>query len=338
MSMSTSHGGNRRPSATKPGAKPGAPRSKRTPAKEDLVESALADASADAEAASASAAEAEAEAAEPEVAEETAPATPSRRTTTTPKARTAKTTPAKAASRTGAKAATGSRPAAKGGSRKPIAPVKVSQGRNWGPIALFTAVALVAVGIIAFAGWQVHQSNRTFEQRAEDISGVVNYRKTDPALKQVAQHAWGPLKYPQSPPVGGRHNYNWQNCMGDVYDQPIASEHAVHSLEHGAVWVTYNPDRLSKDQVETLAAKVRGKEYMLMSPYSGLDKAISLQAWGFQLKVDSVTDKRIDDFINLMRKNGGIEKDAVCSGGITETGTTPHDLGKDAPNPQNPPN
>ena len=84
--------------------------------------------------------------------------------------------------------------------------------------------------------------------------------------------------------------------MGDVYDAPIANEHAVHSLEHGAVWITYRPD-LPADQVAKLKAKVQGKEKMMLSPYDGLDKPISLQAWGYQLKVDNADDGRIDEFI-----------------------------------------
>ena len=92
------------------------------------------------------------------------------------------------------------------------------------------------------------------------------------------------------------HNAAWQNCMGDVYDAPIANEHAVHSLEHGAVWITYRPG-LPQDQLDKLAGKVRGVEKMLMSPYEGLDKPISLQAWGYQLKVDNADDPRIDEFI-----------------------------------------
>ena len=42
------------------------------------------------------------------------------------------------------------------------------------------------------------------------------------------------------PPVGGDHNPVWMNCDGDVYKKPIPDVNAVHSLEHGAVWVTYN--------------------------------------------------------------------------------------------------
>jgi hypothetical protein len=223
------------------------------------------------------------------------------------------------------------RPVAKGAAkgRKPIAPVKVNQSRNWGPIALFAVVVAVALGIVGYGAWRVYDASLTVSDRAASIDGVVNYREKDPTLSQQGLHAWGPLQYPQSPPVGGKHNYNWQNCNGDVYDAAIANEHAVHSLEHGAVWVTYNPDKLTKEQVDALAAKVRGKEYTFMSPFPGLDKAVSLQAWGYQLKVDSPTDSRVDQFITTLRHNAGIEKGASCSEGITATGTTPKDLGKE---------
>lgn len=111
------------------------------------------------------------------------------------------------------------------------------------------------------------------------------------------------VAYDQSPPFGGPHDQIWANCMGTVYPEPIRTENAVHSLEHGAVWVTYNPDELSEDQVETLAGRVDGEQYMLMSPYPGLDSPVSLQSWGRQLKLDSVDDARIDHFIAALRLN-----------------------------------
>jgi hypothetical protein len=105
-------------------------------------------------------------------------------------------------------------------------------------------------------------------------------------------------------------------------------------MEHGAVWITYRPD-LPAAQVEKLASKVRGNDFMLMSPYTGLDKPVSLQAWGFQLKVDSVDDSRIDEFIRDLRQNASKEPQATCGSGsgnfITSTGTVPHDLGSPAP-------
>lgn len=212
------------------------------------------------------------------------------------------------------------------GPRKQIKPIKVSQGRSWGPIAVLAAVILIAVGIIGYAAWFSYQGSIPWDQRADEISGVTNYRKLNPQAMASGQHQTGTLAYPQNPPVGGPHNPTWQNCNGDVYDAPIASEHAVHSMEHGAVWITYRPD-LAPDQVEKLAAKVRGQEKMLMSPYENLDRPISLQAWGYQLKVDNADDGRIDSFIKALRVNASMEgPTANCGNGITVTGTTPRDL------------
>ncbi len=251
--------------------------------------------------------------------------------------------------RPSAKPAAGAKPAAKstkttkpavatkaaakgGGGRPPITPVKVSQGRPWGPIALFTIVGLLAVGIIGFGVWEVFKPVQSWQDKAAAIQGIVNYKKTEPDYLKAAQHQYGPIQYKQSPPVGGPHNPNWQRCNGDVYDAQIANEHAVHAMEHGAVWITYRPD-LPKDQVDKLAAKVRGNDYMLMSPYPGLDKPISLQAWGYQLKLENANDPRIDQFIQALRQNASQEPGVVCSAGnyINTTGTTPHDLGSPAP-------
>ncbi len=214
----------------------------------------------------------------------------------------------------------GNRPAAgKGGSgkgRKPVTPVKVSGGRNWGPIAVACLVVLIAVGIVAWGAFAAVKGSRKWEDKAADIKGLVNYRaQKNPAI-DARDHKEGPLTYLTNPPVGGAHNALWQNCMGDVYAQPIANEHAVHSLEHGAVWVTYKQG-LAADQVAELQKKVEGKDYMFMSPIAGLDKNVSLQAWGYQLKVDDASDSRIDEFIKDLRLNAAMEPDAACSSGNT---------------------
>jgi hypothetical protein len=207
--------------------------------------------------------------------------------------------------------------------RRPRVTIPPSRGRA--PLALL-AVVIVAVGIIGYGGWAVYEHGRSWQERAADIDGLINYREKNPKALAYDTHTQGPLTYPMSPPVGGNHNNDWQNCMGDIYDAPIAREHAVHSLEHGAVWITYRPG-LPQAQIDTLAAKVRGREKMLMSPYDGLDAPISLQAWGYQLKVEHADDKRIDEFIRVMRVNASVEgPTANCAQGITATGTTPRDL------------
>ena len=220
----------------------------------------------------------------------------------------------------------GKGPAGKGGGRG-RQPVKVVKpGLPWGNIALGGIVAIVALSIIGYGVWYSWDASKPFgERRSQQIDGVVNYRAKD--VKWLTQnHVTGKVKYQTSPPVGGNHNGSWENCNGDVYAKQIPSEHAVHSLEHGAVWVTYNPN-LPQAQIDELASKVKGKDYMLMSPYPGLDKPISLQAWGFQLKVDNADDKRVDEFINQFRVNASVESGASCSNGVTVTGDTPQENG-----------
>lgn len=208
-----------------------------------------------------------------------------------------------------------------GGSRKPITPVKVSQGRNWGPIVMYAVVGVLTVGIIGWGVWATMgpgNPNRPWQERAADIEGIQAINRADLGRN----HKFGSLPYEQKPAVGGDHNDVWQQCSGNVYDAPIPNEHAVHSLEHGAVWVTYRSD-LPADQVAALAKKIEGKDFTMMSPVEGLDSAVTLQAWGYQLRLGDVNDERIDTFINALRQNATMEPGAACSGGNTAVGATP---------------
>jgi hypothetical protein len=329
MSMSTQHGGGNRKPSTKPvaGAKPKQGGDEVSDDDLELLDdSDVADASSDADVSSdadaSSDASSDADVPSDSDDDDGGPAAPAKPKASPRKSATARKT---TAGSTAKRPAVATRPAG-----KKIAPVKVKQGMSWGPIALFTTVGVLALGIVGFAGYQVYENGLGWHDRADQISGIKDYYKIDKAMVGQREHVWGPQTYKVSPPVAGNHNANWQRCLGDVYTAPIASEHALHSMEHGAVWITYNPS-LPADQVEKLAKKVRGNDYMLMSPYTGLDKPISLQAWGFQLKVDNADDGRIDDFIKALRQNASLEAGTPCSSGdiITETGTVPHDLGKD---------
>ncbi len=111
------------------------------------------------------------------------------------------------------------------------------------------------------------------------------------------------VDYDRSPPFGGAHAQVWADCQGTVYDEPVRTEEMVHSLEHGTVWIAYNADDVSDADVSDLADKVDGQPYLMLSPWPDLDRPISLQSWGHQLKVESVDDPRIDQFIAALREN-----------------------------------
>jgi hypothetical protein len=131
---------------------------------------------------------------------------------------------------------------------------------------------------------------------AADINGVT--------FKPEASrnHKTGNITYDSTPPVGGDHSPYWADCTGTVYSAPIANENAVHMLEHGAIWITYK-EGLATSEVTELAKLVDGVDHMALSPYPNLDVPISLQAWGYQLKVSSATDPRIKTFITDLREN-----------------------------------
>jgi len=126
-------------------------------------------------------------------------------------------------------------------------------------------------------------------------------------------HSEAPQTYPQTPPVGGVHSAVWQNC--GIYDQPVRNENAVHSLEHGAVWIAYRPD-LPAAAVETLRGLARGRDHVLLTPYPDLPHAVVATAWGFQLPVEDASDSRLPVFISRYEKGPQTpEPGAVCSGG-----------------------
>ena len=136
---------------------------------------------------------------------------------------------------------------------------------------------------------------------------------------ESASHVTADVDYPQSPPVGGDHDPAWQTC--GAYDEPVRDENAVHSMEHGAVWIAYSPD-LDNAAIESLNARADGQTHVLVAPYDGdLTSLISLQAWGRQLGVDSVDDAQIATFIQDFQEGPDTpELGAPCSGGIGTPG------------------
>ena len=129
-------------------------------------------------------------------------------------------------------------------------------------------------------------------------------------------HTTEPVLYEQIPPVGGDHDPVLQNC--GFYEEPVRNENAVHSLEHGAVWITYSPD-LPADQVEALRALASGHTHMLVSPYPGLPTPVVASAWGEQLWLEEAYDPRLEQFVSAFEQGPqNPEPGAPCSGGIGE--------------------
>lgn len=130
------------------------------------------------------------------------------------------------------------------------------------------------------------------------------------------EHTDEDVDYAELPPAGGAHADVWQNC--DFYVAPVIEEQAVHSLEHGAVWITYLPD-LDRAQVSALEALAATLDHILVSPYPGLDASVVASAWNHQLRLESATDPRLTEFVRTFRLSSTApEPGASCSGGSSD--------------------
>lgn len=148
---------------------------------------------------------------------------------------------------------------------------------------------------------------------------VVNERQLASVLTTATypagMHRGGQITYQESPPLGGAHNVVWQNC--GIYDVPIHDEHAVHSLEHGAVWIMYRPG-LPADAVQRLKT-LASDDFILLSPYPGLRAPIVASAWNNQIALDEVDDRQLARFISRFKNNPATtpEFGAPCVGGTS---------------------
>lgn len=172
-------------------------------------------------------------------------------------------------------------------------------------------IGAVVIGVLVFVAAIVINANQKNSVGDVSLDGVVAY----PGLTQA--HVDTAVTYDVIPPVGGPHNPVWQTC--GVYNRPLINEHAVHSLEHGAIWITYQPD-LPEDEVILLQSITVQTDHRLLSPYPGIDSPIILSAWGYQLKIDSADDPRLMEFINEYEQGPTTpERGATCARGFTGT-------------------
>ncbi len=172
-------------------------------------------------------------------------------------------------------------------------------------------LALLLVAGLFYLGYNNPAAN------SDDISGLVI--SPDPGR----DHLEGEIVYALDAPPGGPHNATWLNC--GIYDQPVRTENAVHSLEHGAVWLAYQPD-LPAGQVDSLRQLVRdeqrrlGERLIILSPKPDLADPIVATAWRAQLRLDDPADGRLVQFVRRYQKGPYTpEPGADCTfGGIGE--------------------
>ncbi len=188
--------------------------------------------------------------------------------------------------------------------KRPIKKVTVIETGEKRDIRSLLVAAAVAIGIIGL-GLLIFLNVR----EPPPIRGAVVHSRPARGHDNTVAYEAGEL-----PPVGGTHFDTWQNC--GIYTEEIDEEHAIHALEHGAVWITYN-DQLSDAEVTELHDAVGDTTYLLTSPFPTQRSPIVMTVWGIQLELDSVSDSRFEDFIERYRTGPQTpERGASCDSGV----------------------
>ena len=161
------------------------------------------------------------------------------------------------------------------------------------------AVWAISLGVIVVAGWFGIQA-LTPEPLSEDYSRIM--------LQEGASHVQEGTRvaYQSNPPTSGNH---WSNPLRDgIYDTEKPDEAIIHSLEHGRVWISYNPS-ISDEAKQALKDALKGQFGVILTPRSLNETDITLTAWTrldtFDLNLDGTIDtKRVLDFIQRYRNKG----------------------------------
>lgn len=183
-------------------------------------------------------------------------------------------------------------------SRKEKRRQEVARQKRKRLLTIWIPLGVVVVALVGLLLYRIFQP---------ELEGVLTFGTQARDHDQEAEFAEAGL-----PPTGGAHNPRWQNC--GIYDTPVDNSLAVHSLEHGAVWLSYHSD-LSVEKVEALRDLVRGKTYTLMAPFPDLQGDVVMSSWSRQLVIESIPDERVADFISQYRQQGP-EPGAACTGGV----------------------
>ena len=150
----------------------------------------------------------------------------------------------------------------------------------------------------------------------EGIDGVEAFRVDSNA------HTEENLTYDPAPPTGGEHFPVPATC-GFYETEAPPDELLVHDLEHGAIWIAYDPglDDASKSSLSALVAQ---QAKVAATPYPDLGSPIVVTAWARQLRLDSVDDPRLLQFVEQYRNSENApEPDAACQGIGTPTVASP---------------
>jgi hypothetical protein len=153
---------------------------------------------------------------------------------------------------------------------------------------------VLIAGLVVIAFWffflrgQVPDAIAGHEVEHFSISGANDHTETDVA-------------YDTNPPLSGAHSQRAVGC--GVYSDPIQDENQVHTLEHGAVGLLYQPT-LEESQIEIIEGIVQERDsHVFSAPDDDMKTPVAVTAWGNMMKLEEVDRAAIAEFIDFFAEN-----------------------------------
>ena len=158
----------------------------------------------------------------------------------------------------------------------------------------FTVIGGLGLALLAVV-WLIIGNPIGFSQSEDPLIGEsVSYDRSI----HIDAGTLGPN--PGLTPAGGLH-YLGPIGAGN-YDNPVTDGNAIHSLEHGFVWITYQPDQLSDSELDTLQdiASDFGRDTIL-SPRVENSFPIIIVSWEQRLAQTQLDEQALRDFVSTNR-------------------------------------
>lgn len=155
---------------------------------------------------------------------------------------------------------------------------------SFGGIPVLSVLGIIVVGSVFFIAQAAGGQPSSGELMGVEYGDV---RQDHVAVDSITET-------PSQPPAGGPH-YPAPWPTG-VFSEEPPDGYLIHSLEHGIIWISYQPEMVTSEQLAALTSLVEdNRNDAILAPRSANDAPVYVMSWGRRLQPEA-------DDINTIRR------------------------------------
>ena len=158
------------------------------------------------------------------------------------------------------------------------------------------AIYVIVIAIFVGFGFFLFKSSAS---KPKDLPGQTfeNQGQT-----HITQGSTDHPAYNSNPPTSGDH---WPSpAAWGAYDTTLPDEELVHNLEHGGIWISFEPGKLDASTIAQLKDFAHRYQLIIVEPRANDAAPISLAAWTHMENLDHYDESAILRFINAYYNQG----------------------------------